>query len=177
MTQHFDWPESVSVTEPQQIVSDSGVLALMDVAAVGEVWADLLYDGAEHEHADGGLMYHSGAFGTHLSMPGYTTVNVAYNAYGLAVGFDVDLDPYDDELPVEFHDHHHGPADGWTDEISVFVPSDAALFGDPVGVDEADGTGGLVELNWPSVNGLLRVAVRSEGGVRKSLRAHWEQVN
>lgn len=151
----------------------------MDSTVVTESWADLLYDGHDHEHGEGGLMYLPGAFGTHLSMPGYLTANVAYNSYGLIVGFDLDLDPYEDELPREMHSHA-SQHDGWSEQISIFMPSDLAILGDPAYGDEDDEDDEYnenIEIIWPAKAGLVRVAVLSEGGIRKQLRAIWEPVN
>jgi hypothetical protein len=109
-------------------------------------------------------------------MPGYLAVNIAYNSYGLIVGFDIDLDPFEDELSREIHSHG-SQLDGWSEQISIFMPTDLAILGDPAYADEDDDTDEHIEIIWPAKAGLVRVAVLSEDSIRKQLQAIWEPVN
>jgi hypothetical protein len=145
----------------------------MDASTVDVVWADLLYDGIEHDHAAGGLMVHRGAVGTHLPWAAQHGVVVVYGPDGTLAGFDVDLDPLRDEF---LHDHLHDgheTVDGWSDPVEVALFSDRAVFGDPVGLPQADGTGGLMDIAWPSPGGVVRVSVLTSSGVRRAMRVTW----
>lgn len=71
-------------------------------------------------------------------------------------------------------DHGHGPiADGWSDPVNVPLLSNRAVFGNPIGLPEADNVGGLLDLAWPTRGGALTASVYSERGVRRALSVVW----
>lgn len=189
-------PADLASVEAVSVYTGTACIALMDGAHVSDVWEDLLYDGHDHEHGGGGLMMNAASLGTHFDHDGDFPVRVFRNADGKAVGLEVDLDPYGDDLDslrrpegwssedehthlhaegVE-HDHEHGHApapDGWSEPVSVSLVSNHALLGDPAGLPEADDTGGLFDLVWPAGLGKVEASVFTFGGVRRLLAVTW----
>lgn len=83
---------------PVSAPTGTACLALMDEADVSLVWQDLLLDGHDHDHGAGSLMMNRGAIGTHLEHDGDFPVLLAETADGIALGFQVNLDPYGSDL-------------------------------------------------------------------------------
>lgn len=163
------WPDGVLLDRSRLVTSETACLALMDVDVISRVWDDLLYDGVDHDHGSGGLMLHSGAFGLHLVWPAQHPVAVAYDPSGVLCGFEVDLDPLAED---DFSDLDEDVS-GWSAPVSVPLLSGRAVFGDPSGLPQADGTGGLMEIAWPAAGGAVDVTVLYEHGSRRTLRLRW----
>lgn len=179
---------------PQDVVRDTTVvtntacLALMDTSCASHVWEDLLYDGHDHDHGAGGLMLNAASVGTHVEYDGTFPVRVVTDEQGRALSIEIGLDPYAEDLdslrrPEGWvaHDdeaeesaaHGHGDEDGWSQPVTLRLDSANAVLGDPSGLPEADGVGGLLDVVWPAASGQLKISVLSRGGVRKLLRAVW----
>lgn len=167
-------------------------LTLLDAATASQVWEDLLYDGHDHEHGAGGLMLNRASAGTHLEHDGSFPVTLYRVASGEVVGFEVNLDPYGEDLDslrrpdgwtdedehhhadhVREHVHGHTADDGWSQPVSVKLVSQDAVLGDPAALPDADDTGGLLSLRWPGPDGSVRLSVLSLGGFRRRLRVAW----
>jgi hypothetical protein len=174
------------------VPTGTACLALMDSDSVAAVWQDLLFDGHDHEHAAGGLMLNGASLGLHVDYDGQFPVAVLLDADGTVRGLRVDLDPYRDDLdslrrpagwsqeqeaePLRAHAHDTdagASADGWSAPTSVRLTSARALLGDPAGLPQADGTGGLLPLTFPAAGGLLSASVRRASGTPQELLAVW----
>lgn len=212
---------------PTSVSTGTACLTLMDSECAAAVWEDLLFDGFDHDHGAGSLMLNQSAIGTHVEYDGDFPVVVHTTVDGHALGLEINLDPYgqdldslrrpegwvpgdDDEAHAALHHHHedhdhdqdhthghghshddghdhghshdddhghdhgHGPiADGWSNPVHVTLLSDRAVFGDPIGLPEADNIGGLLDLVWPARGGSLTASVYSERGVRRALYVVW----
>jgi hypothetical protein len=179
----------VSAVRHHLVPTGTACLALMDLDSVDAVWQDLLYDGHDHEHAAGGLMLNGASLGLHVDYDGQFPVAVLLDAAGLVRGLRVDLDPYRDDLdslrrpanwtPAHEQEPLHGQvghghdADGWSAPAVLRLLSARALLGDPAGLPQADGTGGLLPLTFPTAGGLLSASVRRAGGLPQELLAVW----
>lgn len=76
------------------------------------------------------------------------------------------------------HDHGadaHGHVDGWSSPETVQLQSDLAVFGDPSSLPEADDTGDLIEMRFPTAAGRLSLSVYREHGMRREVVAVWSQ--
>lgn len=71
------------------------------------------------------------------------------------------------------HGHGGGHPEGWSPAEQVRLLSDRVVFGDPAGLPEADNTGGLLDLRFPSAAGAVTFTVFTESGLRRELRACW----
>lgn len=154
--------------------TDTACLAVFDVAAADEVWEDVLFDGPGHTHAAGGLVTHTGTVATHPDMDGVFPTVVVSDAAGRTRGFVVDLDPYRQYLAgLRDPAGPHPGAVGWAAPTAVRLLTDHAVFGDPAGLPGADGTGGLVDLRFPSPAGLLYATVFTAAGIRRWWVVGW----
>lgn len=113
--------------------------------------------GHSHEHGHGV----SGDAHTHDESTGHG------HGHGHAHG-------HDDDATGHGHGHgESGHAEGWSDVSTVRLDGARAVFGDPAGVDEADGTGGLLDLVFPAPGGLLTLSVNTHDGIRSLLQVTW----
>jgi hypothetical protein len=113
------------VQVPTSVFTGTACMALMDVECAAEVWRDILFDGHDHEHGDGGLMLNSAALGTHVEHDGDFPAVLYTDVEGAVYALVVNVDPYGADLeslrlpaghahPVDEHVHAH--AHGGEDE-------------------------------------------------------------
>lgn len=154
--------------------TNTACLAVVDPVAAAGVWADLLFDGPGHRHGPGGLMLTGHAAGVHVAYDGDFPVRLLLDAAGRIGGFTVDLDPYRDLVDPPGPRLRRDAGVRWTEACPVPLVSDRVLLGDPAGLPEADGTGGLLTVRFPAPVGVLWLAVGSVGGRRREVGAVWQ---
>lgn len=120
-------PEVVSdetvVQVPTSVFTGTACMALMDADCAAEVWRDILFDGHDHEHGDGGLMLNSAAIGTHVEHDGDFPAVLYTDVEGAVYALVVNVDPYGADLEslrapaaqaheTDAHEHFHDHGDG-----------------------------------------------------------------
>lgn len=165
------------------ISTDSACIVLADASDGAAELEDLMLDGTEHTHHDGGFAINGRSIATHVPYDGayqVTLVTEGPHTVGVILSLQHiadtmhDMDEHaEDGNGVEGAGQHHGNHhEGWSELQLIAITGNVTIFGDPAAILDHDEHLTLA-LRWPEDDGYLMFTSHAHDGFRDTLAFSW----